>query len=393
MTIKIFDIYLFKKMIANFFVFCGMLFVIFLFIDNLSNGWEKMHGISDFKLFVKDLLLYLEYYLLYFNRLIGTSFSLFPFLIFLAASNVLYSLDNASSKELIALKTMGASSVQIMIPLIVGAVVISLLLTVFREFYLPKCVCYCSLSRKNFIARSDEMEIRRAIDDFGNFMLDGEKIIFSQKKIIKPRIEVGNDFNRYGARFLANSAVYLPADSQHPEGWRFDEVTSPMEFLKNASLRSPDNGQVVFYSPSDNNWLEEDQLFVATHLSPTILVADNDWFVYGNLRELKAAINDPTFRNRVVKLIINVHTRIGRFFTDLIPFFIGISLFLKMPIGKKSRFNQFISSIAAFPFCLCQWLFQICGESLGVPDLAVCGPLIFLPFATTLFVSLFRKQV
>ena len=114
-------------------------------------------------------------------------------------------------------------------------------------------------------------------------MLDGEKIIFSQKKIIKPRIEVGNDFNRYGARFLANSAVYLPADSQHPEGWRFDEVTSPMEFLKNASLRSPDNGQVVFYSPSDNNWLEEDQLFVATHLSPTILLKFNLYLTSGYL--------------------------------------------------------------------------------------------------------------
>ncbi len=237
------------------------------------------------------------------------------------------------------------------------------------------------------------MEVHRAVDDSGHFLLDGEKILFSQKKLVKPRIEVGTDYNRFGSRFTATSASYLPADNNHPEGWLFDAVTSPVEFLKNSSLKNPDNGRIVFYSPKDNDWLEEDQLFVATHLTPTILVAEDNWFVYGKFSELNAAIGDPTFKSKVVKLIISVHTRAGRFFTDLIPFFIGISVYLNMPMGKKSRYNQLISSIAAIPYCLCSVFFQLTGEAIGVPDLAVCGPLVFVPIALTLYRSLFKKQI
>ena len=390
MTIKIFDRYLFKKMIVNFLVICTVLFIVFFLIDNFANGFEKTHKIDEFGLFVKDMTLYLEYYVLYFNRLIGT---LFPFLIFLAASNVLYSLDNASSRELIALKTMGASSARIMTPLIIGAIILSLALAAFREIYLPSRVNYLALSRKNFIAHSDEMEVRRAVDDYGQFLLDGEKILFSQKKLIKPRIEVGADYNRYGARFIAASADYLTANDVHPEGWLLNDVTAPTEFLKSPSLKNPENDRIVFYSPADADWLEEDQLFVATHITPTILVAENDWFVYGKINELNAAISDLTKKNRAAKLIISVHTRVERIFTDLIPFFIGIPVYLNMPTGKKSRANQLISGAVAFPYCLCAVFFQILGESVGVPDVAVCGPLIFLPIALTLYRSLFRKQI
>ena len=386
----IFDRYLFRKMIVTFLIILGVLFIVFFLIDNVANKMEEMHKIKDFKLFVRDRLVYLDYYVLYFNRLIG---SLYSFLIFLAASNVLYSLDNASSKELIALKTMGASSARIITPLVLGAIVISFVLTAFREIYLPSRVNFLALSRKDYLARSDEMEVHRAIDDSGHFLLDGEKILFSEKKLIKPRIEVGTDFNRFGSRFIAASASFLQADGNHPEGWLFDAVTSPTEFLQNPSLKSSDNDQIVFYSPMDNNWLEEDQLFVATHLTPTILVAEDNWFIYGKLSELNAAIGDPTFKSKVVKLIISVHTRAGRFFTDLLPFFIGISVYLNMPMGKKSRYNQLISSIAAIPYCLCSVFFQLTGEAIGVPDLAVCGPLVFVPIALTLYRSLFRKQV
>ncbi len=128
--IKIFDRYLFKKMIVTFLVIYVVLFIIFFLIDNVANKIEEMHKINDFKLFVEDRLVYLDYYVLYFNRLLG---SLFSFFIFLAASNVLYSLDNASSRELIALKTMGASSARIIAPLVMGAIVISFALTAFRE--------------------------------------------------------------------------------------------------------------------------------------------------------------------------------------------------------------------------------------------------------------------
>ena len=121
----IFDRYLFRKMIVTFLIILGVLFIVFFLIDNVANKMEEMHKIKDFKLFVRDRLVYLDYYVLYFNRLIG---SLYSFLIFLAASNVLYSLDNASSKELIALKTMGASSARIITPLVLGAIVISFVL-------------------------------------------------------------------------------------------------------------------------------------------------------------------------------------------------------------------------------------------------------------------------
>ena len=388
--IKIFDRYLFRKMLVNFSIILGVLFIVFFLIDNIANSWEKMHGPGDFNLFIMDRIRYLEYYLLYFYRWVGT---LFPFFIFLAASNVLYSLDNASSKELIALKTMGISSARIMFPLILGAIVASLALTAFREIFLPSQVNYSSLSRKNFLARSDEMEVRRAVDDYGHFMLDGEKIIFSQKKLLKPRLEVGKEFSRYGSRFTAESAVYLAAENERPEGWLFEGVTAPLEFLKSPSLKNPEDNRTVFYSPSDNDWLEKGQLFVATSLTPTILVAADDWFNYGKISELNAAVTDPTFKNRVVKLIISVHTRVGRIITDLIPFFIGISLYLNMSMGKKSRINQIISSLAAIPYCFFPIIFKIVAEAQGAPDVAVCGPLLFLPVIATLYLSLFRKEV
>ncbi|MGI6401307.1 MAG: LptF/LptG family permease [Thermoguttaceae bacterium] len=381
MGFKIFDKYLFKKTVGT---FCGLLFVtlfVFAIIDLAANGWISLRNTAEIGRFF-------TYYLLFYNKVIG---SFYPIFIFLAAGVALYVID--SNQELVALKTMGASPARIAAPLVAAAIAISLGLTAFREFYVPTQVNYLSLSRTDYIRYSDEMEVNRASDDAGNFSFDGEKIYFSEGKLIKPRIILGNTSNRYGNRFTAEAAVYCPAEGNRPQGWLFEGVTTPTEFLTSPSIKDPITERTIFFSPVDHpDWLAGNQLFVATNITPTNLVAGDNWTVYGKLNELNRAIKDPTFKRKSVELVVSVHTRIGQLFINLIPFFFGVPIYLTRPMGTKPILKVATASLGAIP-CLLSLVFQVVGLTMGIPDIAVCGPWIFVPFALALYSSLFSKEI
>ena len=260
MGFKIFDKYLFKKTVGT---FCGLLFVtlfVFAIIDLAANGWISLRNTAEIGRFF-------TYYLLFYNKVIG---SFYPIFIFLAAGVALYVID--SNQELVALKTMGASPARIAAPLVAAAIAISLGLTAFREFYVPTQVNYLSLSRTDYIRYSDEMEVNRASDDAGNFSFDGEKIYFSEGKLIKPRIILGNTSNRYGNRFTAEAAVYCPAEGNRPQGWLFEGVTTPTEFLTSPSIKDPITERTIFFSPVDHpDWLAGNQLLLPRILRRRIL--------------------------------------------------------------------------------------------------------------------------
>lgn len=381
MGFKIIDRYLFGKMVWNFVYLFLVTYFVFGLIDVVANGWVGLHSFDDVGRF-------LSYYILYYNRFIGSFFSFF---IFLAGVFTLYTIDN--NHELIAIKTMGVSPARVIAPLIAGAIIISLLLTAFRELYVASQVDYLPLSRGAFINRSDKMDVNRVNDDEENFSLDGEALYLSSGKLVKPVVMAGVPFNHYGSRFTAKTATYCPGDNSRVGGWLFDDATAPLEFLNNSSLKDPVSGRVVFYSPNDNKQLESNQFFLATNLTPTNLVAGDYWFNFGKLGELTKAIKDPTYRKKRQELIISAHTRIMRVFTDLIPFFLGIPAYMNIPMGKKTIVKLFKAAAWAFPFVLVQFFCQAVGIATGIPEIAVFGPLTFAPFAVTFYCSLLRKEI
>lgn len=377
----IIDGYLFRRVLSAFISVWILMFTIVVIIDVVNTGLPSLKGVGDVARFF-------VYYFMFFDKLIGMAI---PGFLALAALIALWVID--ASHELIALKTMGVSPARIAMSLFAGVVFISLSINVIRELVFPAQVAYMALPRNDYIRHPKELEAQRVLDELGGFYFWGEKINLAEGRVSKPQIIPVGDSSFHENKITANSAEYLKSDGNHPDGWLLDGVSVSESFLVDYSQTVSEGEKSVVQPLFDENGGFKNQIFVSTHIKPVHLAAGDNWFSYGKITELYKASSDPTFDKKTTGLIISVHTRVMRVLTDLIPFFLGIPVYLNRGMGVKCFLKWSCSIVWPALFVGGQFVFWGMGSSLKIPDLAVCGPLLFVPVATVLYCSLLRKEI
>ena len=381
---KIIDRYIFGKFLKIFFWCYFSLVGFYIVIDLSSNISDFAAASNSFSHLVTSIIAY------YFLDSFVIVDMAFPLLVVLAAltATTMMSLSN----EIIALLAMGMSPGRMLIPILVGAIGVSCLFTAIREIYLPNHLVWISAKPADFMKRSDEFSVVRAYDYFSQISIDGDKIIKSENRLIKPSFLLRKNLNRYGNRLMASDAVYLETQGDRRSGWLLSDVTSPSDLLTNKSLQDAETNETIVFSPADTPWLKENEVFVATSLTPTYLIAGENWLQYASVGDLYKALNDPTFKNEALALSIRVHSRYWRPLTDLIPLFLAVPLiFLK---NDRKIFNSIIRGIfLTVAYAGSQYVSAYIGEKTGIAFIGIWGPtFIFVPIAAIILGELLKKS-
>lgn len=381
---KIVDRYIIKRFLTLFILIYVSLLCLFVVIDISANMSDfTSSGVSTQILLVKIF----EYYFLYFFRLVDL---IFPMLLFTSASATLIIMSNKN--EMIALLATGVSPARILTPLLIGAFGVSCALTAVREVWAPNQLVNMTKSPRDFVADSDEIEVNRTLDDRTKLSVDADKILFAEGTLLRPKVMLNYNLNKYGSRIIAKTAVYNPGNEIYPSGWKLSGVTTPLELLKNPSLRDVDLDEEIISTPFDHKDLKSDEVYVATSITPTLMTAGENWHSYGRLSELFKGLKDPTVKGKVYIIAIHAYTRCLRPITDMLPLFLGLPFAF---LGKgKSIYRMLIyGAIMVSAFMIFQFVCLFVANSCRTAAIAIWGPiLVFFPIAVNIYTDLFRKE-
>lgn len=383
--IKIADRYIFWKFFRIFALCYVALVGIYVVFDLFTNFDEFAKAkVSSFRLATAIA----EYYFV--NSFVFVDM-IFPFLTLLAAMAAISMM--ARQNEVIALLATGVSPVRMILPILIGALLVSLAFTAVREEFLPRRLVEINLSPTDFVKRSDKIEVASAFDGRSGITVDAEALIRSEGKILEPKILLGRNLNKYGNRLVAQSGVYLDAEGERPEGWLLSGAKLSDEARVGPSWRDETSGRTVVYTPGDAAWLKPDQAFVATSIDAKRLAAGDRWRLYDSTAALNAAASDPTFARDSIELAIRAHSRMLRPLADLLPLCLGLPfVFLRSDRNVFSALGFGCGLAGAY--IASQYVAAYFGDKLDSSSIGVWAPFfIFLPLAVKMLSELMKKDV
>ena len=294
-------------------------------------------------------------------------------------------------QELTALLAAGISKVRILKPLLMAAVVVSLLGVLNRELVIPQVRDELMRDTKD-LSGTATRDLEARFDSQWDMLLGGEKVIASEGRILKPTFVLPSTLARFGKQLVAKDAYHQEATEEHPAGYLLDGLVTPSTLVKQPSLTitrqnlqtgEPEE-QTVIITPRDAPWLESDQVFVVSAMPFQLLASGSQWRNYASTRELVAELNNPT-TDLSADVRVAVHTRVLQPAMDVTLVMLGLPLMF----SRKSR-NVFLSMgiclLAVLAFSLVALACQsLGGLSLLSPPMAAWLPLmLFVPLAVAM---------
>ncbi len=382
---KIFDRYIFWKFF-RIFVLCYVALVgVYVVFDLFTNLDDFLSAEASTARLIASIA---EYYFVNSFVFIDMIFPLLALLSAMTATSIM-----ARQNEIIALLATGISPGRMILPILIGSVGVSLAFTAVREEFLPRRLVEINLSPREFVERSDVVEVSSSFDDLTRVTLDGESLVRSEGRVVEPKILLGRNLNRYGNRITAKSAVYLDADGERPAGWLLDETNLSDAARSGPAWVDENSGKTVVYTPGSVDWLEPNQAFVATSINAKRLAAGERWRLYDSTRELNAALSDPTFARDATELAIRAHSRTLRPLADLLPLFLGLPfVFLRSDRNIFAALGR--GCALAGVYVAAQYVAAYFGEKFGSSALGVWGPFfVFAPLAVRMLGEMTKKEV
>ncbi len=282
--------------------------------------------------------------------------------------------------ELTALQAAGIAKWRIIRSVVAAVVVMSALAAANRECIIPSIRDRLSETNnaQNLNGEAGK-EMHPISDNKTDILFRGKQVFTKWQSIDKPWLAMPEKLNDYGKQFAAASAIYVPADQNHPSGYLLKGVTQPKTLATKSSLAL--GNETVVYMPHDYPWLNADECFVASDITFEYMSSAADWRMNASLPELVAGLRNPSLRLGA-DVRVAIHARIVQPFLDITLLFLGLPLML-------SRYNR--NLFVAIGLCVvvvvgfyvvvlaCQWL----GSSYLVsPALGAWLPLIiFVPTA------------
>lgn len=281
-------------------------------------------------------------------------------------------------QEMTAMLAAGISKFRIVRPLVLAAIVVSLLGMASRELLIPQIREELTRTTKD-LGGTEARALEARFDGMTDVLIGGEQTVALEQKILKPTFILPRALKKYGNQLVAREAVYLEATEQHPAGYLMVDVSAPSRIDQRQSLRL-DEYEVVL-TARDHSWLEPGQAFVVSHLPFQLLANGSTWRNYASTSELIEELHRPS-TDLGADVRVAVHTRIMQPVIDTTLLMLGLPLMF----SRRQR-NIFLSIGICFSVAIAFTLATIACQSLGGisllrPTLAAWLPImVFLPVA------------
>ena len=288
-------------------------------------------------------------------------------------------------QELTAILAAGISKFRVIKPLLIAAIVVSLLGVANREFIIPQVRAELTRDTKN-LGGDQTRDLEARFDGHTDILIGGEKTVAAEQRIIKPTFVLPASLARYGKQLVAHNAYCQAATAEHPSGYLLDGVTAPRKIDRLASLTL--DGEPVVITPQDADWLKPGQAFVVSQVRFQLLASGSAWRNYASTGELIAELGSPS-TDLGPDVRVAVHSRLMQ------PLMDGTLLMLGLPLmfSRRNR-NLFLSFGICLLVAVAFSLVTLACQSLGGlnllrPTLAAWLPiLVFLPVAVAMSHSL-----
>ncbi len=280
--------------------------------------------------------------------------------------------------EMTAMLAAGISKFRIIRPLIIAAVVVSLLGVASREWVIPQIRDQLTRSTKD-LGGTEARNLEARYDGQTDILIGGEKTVALERRIRKPLFILPPELAAYGKRLEAEDAYFLSASDLHPAGYLLMSVTTPARIDQRKSLWLAD--QVVVITSREAKWLEPGQAFVVSQLSFQLLANGSAWRNFASTSELIAELNSPS-TELGADVRVAVHTRMVQPVIDTTLLMLGLPLMF----SRRQR-NVFLSIGICLSVAIAFTLATVVCQSLGGlsllrPTLAAWLPImVFLPIA------------
>jgi lipopolysaccharide export system permease protein len=279
--------------------------------------------------------------------------------------------------EMTALLAAGITRTRVLRPVLIAAVCVSLAAAANREIVMPSIRQHLALDSKNLGGEQEALMQSRF--DSNDILIGGERIVPAEKKILRANFVLPRGLDLFGKQLTAREACFVPGDGTRPTGYLLSGVTAPKTVLKQPSLLV--DGEPVVITPVGNDWLQPDQIFVASGLSFEFLSAGANWRDFAATSEMIRELRNPsTDLGNDVRVAI--HTRFMQPLLDTTLLFLG----LPFVVTRTSR-NPFLAIGLCLAVVTVFMLIVLGCQSLGstgwlAPQLAAWLPLmIFAPLA------------
>jgi lipopolysaccharide export system permease protein len=280
-------------------------------------------------------------------------------------------------QELTAIMAAGISKLRILKPLLLAAAGVSLLGVANRELVIPRV--RHELTRDTKDLGGDAARELQPRFDRNDILIGGDKVVLTERKIIKPALVMPPELSRYGKQLTALEAFQLDASEVRPAGFLLVGVTTPAHVDGLSSLFIDDRPAIL--TPKDAAWLKPGQMFVASDLPFPMLASGSNWRRYASMGELISELNNPT-TDLGADVRVTVHTRMVQ------PLMDGTLLMLGLPLMlSRGNRNVFLSIGICLAIATTFTLVALSCQSLGGlsvmrPSLAAWLPLmVFVPVA------------
>jgi lipopolysaccharide export system permease protein len=281
--------------------------------------------------------------------------------------------------EMTALMSAGISRIRVVAPVIVGAIVISVIAAANRELVIPRFRHQLARRPQDLVGDKPQPLVPR-YDNKTIILIRGDSTFGDRKRISQPNFHLPAGLDQYGSQLVAEDAFYQPEQADRPGGYLFDKVEKPKGLASRPSLVL--DGQPVIITPRDApDWLEEDQCFVVSQITFEQLTGGRALRNFSSTRQLAAGLANESL-DFGPDIRVAIHMRMVQPFLDVTLLFLGLPLV----VGRQTR-NVFFAiglcgAVTAL-FSLVVIAFQHLGSILAVsPAFAAWAPLlIFVPVA------------
>ncbi len=280
--------------------------------------------------------------------------------------------------EMTALLAAGITRTRVLRPVLLAAIGVSLAAAANRELVMPNIRDHLAVDSKN-IGGDQESIMQSRFDSQTDILIGGDKIIPAQDKIVDPSLVLPRQLDQFGKQLTAKEAQYLPANGDRPSGYLLSGVTAPKALLKSPSMLL--NGKPIITTPVGNDWLQRDQVFVASGVSFEFLSAGATWRDFASTHEMIEQLRSPS-TDLGADVRVAIHTRFLQPFLDTTLLFLGLPF-----VVTRSNRNPFISLGLCLAVVTVFMIVELGCQSLGsggwvgAPLAAWLPLIIFAPIA------------
>lgn len=282
------------------------------------------------------------------------------------------------SNELASLMAAGIPKIRVVMPLIIGAVAVSLLAVANRELLIPSFRDKLMRNSQDWHGEAKK-DLEPRFDNRTDIVIGGRQTIAAEGRIVRPAFRLPPEITGFGTQLVATDAYFHETDEGCPRGYRLEGVEEPENLNEVPSLHV--DGVPVILTSCDTAWLQPSECFVVSDISFDQLAAGNAWRQFSSTSELISGLHNPSL-DFAPDVRVTVHARVVQPFLDVTLLFLGLPLVL-----SRERRNVFVAAGLCVLIVAVFFVVVIACHALGKgclmdPSLAAwCPLLVFAPAA------------